>query len=60
MCEKGLYATAFQAKEAMHRARARSGDFIDYYWCDCCAGYHIGHPPLSRRLSEDRRRTRRR
>lgn len=50
-CEdKTQYPNEQQAQRAAKRSAGRSGDVISAYRCEIHDCWHIGHPPLSRRL----------
>lgn len=40
---KTTYHNRFDAQSAASYASSQSGESIDYYYCDNCAFYHLGH-----------------
>lgn len=48
-CGKLTYATKKIAKAKARVSAKMSGELIEAYHCYPCHGWHIGHPPGSRR-----------
>jgi hypothetical protein len=53
-CGKICIASQSAAKSEIRRAKGRADpdkDTLNYYWCDKCTAYHIGHDHLLVRKS---------